>query len=136
MSLRKSLGRDVQRVFDQVDALLDREDGVLMLFDGRRVVTYAEGFGVSASQLELLGMQLEHALRSVVGRPAGNGATQRRNRDRNQGTRRRDRIDRDAGSPVDQVLRLAGEAAQPTPRREPRALTQRAVNGTALFHQE
>ena len=51
MTLRESLGGDVQRVHDLVDALLDREDGILALFDGGRVVSFAQGFGVSASQL-------------------------------------------------------------------------------------
>jgi hypothetical protein len=39
MTLREYLGGDVQRVYEQVDALLDREDGLLMLFDGGRMVT-------------------------------------------------------------------------------------------------
>lgn len=67
MTLRESLGDDVQRIHEQVDALLDREDGILALFDGGRVVSYAQGFGVSASQLELLSVELERALRNVVG---------------------------------------------------------------------
>jgi hypothetical protein len=67
MTLRQALGGDVQRIFAQVDALLDREDGILALFDGGRVVSYGHGFGVSASQLELLGVELERALRAAVG---------------------------------------------------------------------
>ena len=74
MTLRKSFGGDVQRIHDRVDALLDREDAVLVLYDGGRVVTYAEGFGVSASQLELLGVEVERVLRNVVGRKASNTA--------------------------------------------------------------
>ena len=74
MTLRESLGGDVQHIHERVDALLDREDAVLVLFDGGRVVTYAEGFGVSASQLELLGVELERALRNVVGRQAAKAA--------------------------------------------------------------
>lgn len=46
MTLRESFGGDVHRIHEQVDALLDREDAVLVLYDGGRVVTYAEGFGV------------------------------------------------------------------------------------------
>jgi hypothetical protein len=67
MTLRESLGGDAQRIHELVDALLDREDGVLALFDGARVVSFAQGFGVSASQLELLSVELERALRDVIG---------------------------------------------------------------------
>jgi len=69
MTLRESLGCDVRHLYEQVEALLDREDGIVALFDGGRVVTYAQGFGASASQLEFLGVELERALRNVVGRP-------------------------------------------------------------------
>jgi hypothetical protein len=67
MTLRQSLGGDARRIHELVDALLDREDGVLALFDGARVVSFAHGFGVSASQLELLSVELERALRDVIG---------------------------------------------------------------------
>jgi hypothetical protein len=67
MTLRESLGGDVRRIYEQLDALLDSEDGVVALFDGGRVVTYAHGFGASASQLEFLGVELERALHTVVG---------------------------------------------------------------------
>lgn len=82
MTLRESLGDDVRRIHDQVDALLDSEDGLLVLFDGGRMVSYAEGFGVSASQLELLSDELERAVRNVVGRQP---ATNRRRRNRENG---------------------------------------------------
>jgi hypothetical protein len=54
MTLRESLGGDVKRIYEQIDALLDREDGLLLLFDGDRMVSYTQGFGVSPCQLELL----------------------------------------------------------------------------------
>ena len=38
MTLRESLGGDVQRIHALVDALLDKEDAILALFDGARVV--------------------------------------------------------------------------------------------------
>ena len=41
MTLRESLGGDVRRIHELVDALLDREDGILALFDGARVVSFA-----------------------------------------------------------------------------------------------
>lgn len=67
MTLRESLGGDVQRVYEQVDALLDREDGLLVLFDGARMVTYTQGLGVSPCQLELLSVELERAMRNIGG---------------------------------------------------------------------
>jgi hypothetical protein len=66
MTLREVLGADVQRVYEQVDALLNREDGLLMLFDGKRMVSYSQGFGVSPCQFELMGVELERAVRGVV----------------------------------------------------------------------
>jgi hypothetical protein len=111
MTLRESLGGDVQRIHEQVDALLDREDGILALFDGRRVVSYAQGFGASASQLEFLGVELEQTLRNAVGGQPTNRAKKRRNRESNQGTWRDDRVDGVSRSPVDGVLRLASKVA-------------------------
>ena len=111
MTLRESLGGDVQRIHELVDALLDREDGILALFDGRRLVSYAQGFGVSASQLELLGVELERALRTVAGTPPATGAKKWRNRERNQGAGSGDRVNGDGRSPLDGVLRLASTVA-------------------------
>lgn len=81
MTLRKSLGSDVQRVHEQVDALLDREDVLLVLFDGARMVSYAQGFGVSPCQLELLSVELERAVRRVVGRQPTTTRKDGRNRE-------------------------------------------------------
>ena len=107
MTIRESFGGDVQRIHEQVDALLDRHDGVLMLFDGNRLVTYGQGFGVSASQLELLSVELERALRNGVGRWPTQSANKRRNRERNQDVRDGDRIGRDRHDTVGDVLQLA-----------------------------
>jgi hypothetical protein len=111
MTLRESLGGDVQRIHELVDALLDREDGFLALFDGGRVVSFAKGFGVSASQLELLSVELERALRSVVGTQPTSGAGRRRKNEGNQGSLCVDRVDGDGRSPADGVLRLASKVA-------------------------
>jgi hypothetical protein len=54
MSLRRMLGADADRVHEQVDALLDSADGVIVLVDRSRAISYAHGFGVSPCQLELL----------------------------------------------------------------------------------
>ena len=67
MTLRKKLGADVGRVHEQVDALLDREDAIIVLVDGLRAINYAHGCGVSPSQLELLALEIEKAVRSIVG---------------------------------------------------------------------
>ena len=111
MTLRESFGGDVQRIHDRVDALLDREDAVLVLYDGGRVVTYAEGFAVSASQLELLGVEVERVLRNAVGRKAANSGEKRRNRESNQGARHADSVDVDDRGRNGRVLRLASKVA-------------------------
>ena len=67
MTLRESLGGDARRVHEQIDTLLDSQDGLLLLFDGGRMVSYAQWFGASACQLELLTVELERAVRNVVG---------------------------------------------------------------------
>jgi hypothetical protein len=110
MTLRESLGEDVRRIHELVDALLDREDAILALCDGARVVSFANGFGASASQLELLSVELEYALRSVVGPPAS-GENRRRNHARNQRCPRAGSDDRNSRGGVNGVLRLAGKIA-------------------------
>lgn len=67
MTLRESLGGDARRVYEQIDTLLDSQDGLLLLFDGGRMVSYAQGFGASPCQLELLSVELERAVRNIVG---------------------------------------------------------------------
>ena len=67
MTLRNALGGDVQDVFKQVDDLLDSDDALIVLFDGRRMVSYTHGFGASPCQLELLSVEIERAVRNVVG---------------------------------------------------------------------
>ena len=108
MTLRESLGGEGRRIHDLLDALLDREDGVLVFFDGSRVVTYAEGFDVSASQIELLGVELERALRKAVGRRR---ARRKGNHERHQGMVDVDRVDGNHHGLVDGVLQLASKVA-------------------------
>ena len=67
MSLRQVLGTDADDVHRQVDALLDSEDGLIVLIDRSRVISHAHGFGVSPCQLELLMVEVERVIRSVVG---------------------------------------------------------------------
>jgi hypothetical protein len=67
MTLREAFGGDVQRIQKQIDDLLAREEGLIVLFDGSRMVSYSRGFGVSPCQLELLTVEIERAIRTVIG---------------------------------------------------------------------
>ena len=67
MTLRKAVGDDGRKVHQQVDDTLDREDAFIVLFDGDRMVSYSAGFGASPCQLELLTVEIERSLRSVIG---------------------------------------------------------------------
>lgn len=70
MSLRKMPGTDADRIHEQVDALLESEDALIVLVDGSRAISYAQGFGTSPDQLELLALEIERAVRRVAG-PTG-----------------------------------------------------------------
>ena len=67
MTLRQRLGPDVQRIYDQVDDLLDSEDAIIILADAHRAIHYARGFGLSACHHELLAVQIDRAIRGVTG---------------------------------------------------------------------
>ena len=67
MTLRNARGGDVRDVFKEVDDLLDSDDALIVLFDGRRMVSYTHGFAASPSQLELLGVEIERSVRNAVG---------------------------------------------------------------------
>ena len=67
MTLRQRPGGDAARVHERLDALLDSEDAVIVLLDGERALSYAEGFALSPCQLELLSVDIERATRAVVG---------------------------------------------------------------------
>ena len=69
MSLRTMLGPDADRVRAHVDALLDSEDALIVLMDGSRAISFAHGFAASPSQLELVALQIERAVRSIAGPP-------------------------------------------------------------------
>ncbi len=84
MSLRNMLGADADRVHEQVDALLDSEDGVIVLVDRSRAISYAHGFGVSPCQLELLMVEIERAVRNVGGPPMNNGRSRRNSDEREE----------------------------------------------------
>lgn len=65
MTLRKSLGGDVDRLHGVIERVLDSTDGMIVLVDGDRTISYAAGFGLSPCQLELLALQLEQAVRAA-----------------------------------------------------------------------
>ena len=67
MTLRKMLGDNERVVHQQVDALLDSAEGLIVLFDGDRMVSYSAGFGAAPCQLELLTVEIERSVRNVVG---------------------------------------------------------------------
>jgi hypothetical protein len=67
MTLRQTLGQEAPRVHEQVEELLDSEDSIIVLVDGRRTINYARGFGLSACQLELLANDVERLIRAATG---------------------------------------------------------------------
>jgi len=77
VTLRQALGGDARRVHELVDELLDSEDALLMLIDGERAICYAEGFGLSPCQLELVATAIDRAVRSVGGRAPTQGRGRR-----------------------------------------------------------
>ena len=65
MTLRQALGGDARRLHELLETLLDREDAVVVLFDGDRAVSYINGFGLSPSQHEFLALEIEQTMRSA-----------------------------------------------------------------------
>ena len=85
MTLRQQLGADVQRIYEQLDDLLDREDAILVLACADRAVHCAGGFGLSACQHELLAVRIDRAIRALthadvveVGQPVAEGEESRK----------------------------------------------------------
>ena len=65
MTLRQALGSDVRHIYELVDQLLDSEDALIVLVDGRRATSFAEGFGLSPCQLELITDDIERGVRQI-----------------------------------------------------------------------
>jgi hypothetical protein len=116
MSLRRTLGPDADCIHEQVDAMLDREDAMIVLVDGSRAISYAHGFGASPDQLELLALEIERAVRSVAGPPTNyrrnHGEERENNNDSGRGAGVRWDLDRFGrggnGSLVDRGSESAG----------------------------
>lgn len=66
MTLRQRLGLDVQRIYEQVDDLLDSEDAIIILADAHRAIHYARGFGLSACQHELRAVEIDRSIRALT----------------------------------------------------------------------
>jgi len=66
VTLRRALGDHVRRLHAQVEDLLDREDGFIVLVDADRAISYMQGFGASPCQLELLAAEIERTIRHVL----------------------------------------------------------------------
>jgi hypothetical protein len=101
MTLREVLGGDEPRVHQQVDDLLDGDSGLIVFFDGDRMVSYVVGFGVSPCQLELLTVEVERCVRDVIGGQLTRTRTNRRSREKGEqgnnssvGTALRQHLDR------------------------------------------
>jgi len=66
VTLRQRLGGHVQRIYEQVDDLLDSEDAIIILADAHRAIHYARGFGLSACQHELLAVEIDRTIRALT----------------------------------------------------------------------
>lgn len=73
MTLRRALGDHVRRVHEQVEHLLDCEDGFIVLVDADGAISYMHGFGASPCQLELLATTIERTICDVL-RGAAHGS--------------------------------------------------------------
>ena len=73
MTFKEALGDDTE-LRQRLDQLLASEDAVVILADRRGITTYAHGFGVSGCQLELLGHDVDAAIRLVGGGASAHAA--------------------------------------------------------------
>jgi hypothetical protein len=82
VTLRQALGGDTQRLHALLEELLDREDVLILLFDGDRAVNYIGGFGLSPSQHELIGLEIERLVRAAgaTGAPGPRAGSNRRDK--------------------------------------------------------
>ena len=115
MSLRDVLGTATDQVHERVDSLLDSEDAMIVLLDDARAISYAHGFGLSPSQLELLALEVERVVRRVAGPSKGSKNGTRNAAGNNRDSRRgptRGSVDGEDRRPVGRLLRLARETPQ------------------------
>lgn len=105
MTWRQRHEDEAASVHEQVDAMLDSEDSIVILMDGRRAINYARGFGLSACQLELLANDIERLVRTVTGAPTA--GRDRKGHDQETGTDHGIEYRRAPG----RLLRMASEPA-------------------------
>jgi hypothetical protein len=84
VTLRQALGNDARRVHELVDRLLDSEDSLIVLIDDRRAISFAEGFGFSPCQLELVTAEIERGVRAMAGTVRTTNNERRRRRESKQ----------------------------------------------------
>ena len=111
MPPRQLLQDDVELLHQQLDDLLDSDDGFIVLVDGGRTISYADGFGLSGSQLEQVAADVDRVIRSVAGPVQRLNGRKERDRlvDTNRGpTVRRNR--RDDARPVLQLAQKSSSA--------------------------
>jgi hypothetical protein len=70
VTLRQALGNHAHRIHALVEELLDREDSVIVLVDGRRAITYGAGSGLSPCQQELASVDIERTVRALAATPS------------------------------------------------------------------
>ena len=70
MALREALGDKALGVHRQLDEFLRGEDALVILMDGNRTVSHAQGFAASPCQLELLTLEIEKVARRILGTPS------------------------------------------------------------------
>ena len=80
MSLRQALGGDTRRLHELLEEFFDRENVVVLLFDGDRTVNYMSGFCLSPCQQELMALEIERMVRDAgtTGVSAGTGRRNQR----------------------------------------------------------
>src|SRR3954469_16225352 len=104
MTLRQQLDDEVSGIHDQVDAILDSEDSMIILIDARRAINYVRGFALSPCQLELLAHDIERLVRAVTRAPASGKA-----RERDDHESRMDRRSEHGRRAPGRLLRMASE---------------------------
>ncbi len=71
MTARQAIGGGADRVRRRLDEVLDSEDAVIVLVDRTGATSYYHGFAASGCQLELIGHELDAALRPLAMRASG-----------------------------------------------------------------
>jgi hypothetical protein len=110
MTLRQALGGDSLQLHVLLEELLDQEDAVICLFDGVRAINFSGGFGLSPSQHELIGFEIERVLRaaSATHTPGRKGRRQRSQESPRAGSTSRVRERLGGGFATRPTLRLVG----------------------------